>query len=70
MSKSTAHDWLKLKRVLVYIRSTLDIHRILGADSMLIILTWIHASYAVHDDTKSHMGRCMSFGVIMLIPKS
>ena len=28
------------------------------------------ASYAVHDDMKSHKGGCMTFGVGILIPKS
>ena len=39
MSKSTIQDCLKLKRELLYIKGTLDMHRILGVDSMLIFLT-------------------------------
>jgi len=40
VSKSTIQDWAKLKRVLLYIKGTLDMPRILGADSMLNLLTW------------------------------
>ena len=68
MSKSTIQDWLKLKRVLLYIKDTLDMHRVLGADSMLRLLTWVDASYVVHGDMKSHTGGRMSFGIGILMP--
>ena len=34
----------------------------LAADSLTELYTWVDASYAVHNDTKSHMGGAMSFG--------
>ena len=37
---------------------------------MMRLITWVDASYAVHDDIRSHTGGCMSFGIIALIPKS
>ena len=70
VSKSTIQDWVKLKRVLQYVKGTLDMPRILGADSMLRLSTWVDASYAVHDDMRSHTGGCMSFGTGALMPKS
>ena len=42
---------------------------ILGANSMMNLLTWVDTSYTVHDDMKSHIGDCMSFGVGILMPK-
>ena len=54
----------------MYIKGNLDMHKLLGADSMLSLLTWIDASYAAHDDMKSHTGGCMSFSVEILMLKS
>ena len=51
-------------------KGTLDMPRILGADSMLRLGTSVDASYAVHDDMRSHTGGCMSFGTGVLMPKS
>jgi hypothetical protein len=54
-------DWLKLKRVLEYLRRTLDAFLMLGADDLGIIRTWVDASYAVHEDMKSQSGGIVSF---------
>jgi hypothetical protein len=62
VSKSTEQDWLKLKRLLRYLNGTLDMPRIIGADSLTAFKTWVDAAYAVHDDMKSHTGGVMSFG--------
>ena len=70
VTKSTIQDWEKLKRVLRYIQGTIDMPRIIGADSMLNLVTWVDASYAVHNDIMSHTGGCMSFGTGALMPKS
>ena len=39
VTKSTIQDWEKLKRVLRYVQGTIDMPRILGADSMLNLVT-------------------------------
>ena len=70
MSKKIIKDWLKLKTVSLSIKVTLDMHRILSVYSILSLLTWVDTSYTVHNDTKSHMGECMSFDVGMPMPKS
>ena len=70
VSKSTEQDWAKLRRVLQYVKGTIDMPRILGADDMTRLLTWVDASYAVHPDMRSHTGGCMSFGTGVLMPKS
>jgi hypothetical protein len=62
VSKSTEQDWLKLKRLLRYLNETIDMPRIIGADSLTAFKTWVDAAYAVHDDMKSHTGGVMSFG--------
>jgi hypothetical protein len=70
VSKSTEEDWLKLKRLLRYINCTLDLPRIIAADSLNMFKTWVDAAYAVHNDMKSHTGGAMSFGLGVLNAKS
>ena len=55
-------DWIKLKRVLQYLRGTLDLKLTLGADNLEMMKSWVDVSYGVHDDCKSHTGGCASFG--------
>ena len=62
VSCSTEKDWLKLKRVLEYLKGTLDEFLTLGADDIRKMKTWVDASYAVHKDMKSHTGGVVSFG--------
>ncbi len=63
-------DWKKLKRVLQYLRGTMDDVMRLGADSLFEMKTWVDASYAVHPDMKSHTGGCISFGIGVLLAMS
>jgi hypothetical protein len=56
VSCSTEQDWSKLKRVLEYLNGTLDQFRVIGADDIFKLKTWVDASYAVHRDMKSHTG--------------
>ena len=70
VSKSTIQDWGKLKRTLQYIKGTLDMPRILGADSMLNMMTWVDVAYATHNNMRSHTGGCMSFGDGVIMSKS
>ena len=44
--------------------------RIFGSDSMMITITLVDASYAVHNGMRIHTGGCMFFGVGVLLPKS
>ena len=62
VSKSTSEDWRKLKRVLKFLKQTLHEKRVVGADNLLELFTWIDASYAVHPDARSHTGGVMSMG--------
>lgn len=70
VQKPTIEDWGKLKRVLCYIRGTIDLHLTLGADSLTKLQTWVDASYAIHNDRKSHTGGAMSFGRGVVCSKS
>jgi hypothetical protein len=43
-------DWMKLKRLLKYIRCTIFMPLVLRADSLNIVKWWVEASYATHGD--------------------
>ena len=62
VSCCTEEDWGKLKRLLRFLNQTIDDERIMGADDLLSLLTWIDVSYGVHTDMKGHTGGAMSFG--------
>ena len=55
-------DWNKLKRVLQYLRGTIDLVLTLGADDLLSMFAWVDVSYGVHNDCKSHTGGAISWG--------
>jgi len=60
------HDWLKLRRVLQYLRGTIDLCRTISMSSFYKMQIFVDASHAVHHDMRSHTGGCVSmgFGVI------
>jgi hypothetical protein len=47
-------DWIKLKRLLKYIRGTIYMPLALRADSLNIVKWWVDASYATHGDCRGH----------------
>jgi hypothetical protein len=55
-------DWLKLKRVLRYIRSTIYLPLILRADNLNVIKWWVDVSFTTHDNCRGHTGWTMSLG--------
>ena len=50
VSKSDIDDWKQLRRLLGYIRYTINDVRIIGAKSIDDLATWIDAAYAIHND--------------------
>ena len=63
VSKSTEKDWLKLWRILGFLKSTINDVRIIGARSLQEIYAWIDMAYGVHNiDMRSHTGGIMSLG--------
>ena len=71
VSRSTEADWLKLKRILGFLKSTIDDVRIIGESSLQELYTWIDTAYGVHDiDLKSHTGGVMSLGTGTVHQKS
>ena len=62
VSEPNTSDWEKLARLINYLHTTIDDDRIMGADSLDTLYTWIDAAYAVHPNMRSHTGGCMSMG--------
>ena len=62
VSKSTIQDWEKLRRLLVYLKNTKEMTRTIGADNLDVLHTWVDASYAIHEDMRSHTGGISSMG--------
>ena len=55
-------DWVKLKRVLQYVRRTINLSLILRVYILTVIKWWFDASYAAHPDMRGHTGATMSLG--------
>ena len=69
-SDPSEEDWKKLKRVLGFIKGTIDDKRRMGIDDMCNIVTMINASHAVHENMRSHTGGLVSLGIGILHGKS
>ena len=55
-------DYKKLGRVVKYLRQTPDLYLTLEADDLQVMKWWVDASFAVHNDMRSHTGATMSLG--------
>jgi hypothetical protein len=60
-------DWLKLKRLLRYIRITIYMPLIFRADSLNVIKWWVDALFSTHDNWRGHTRATMSLGKVSVI---
>ena len=70
VTKADKDDWKKLRRLISYIKNTMDLCLTLSAENMNVIKWWVDAAYAVRDDFKSQTGATMSFGRGTIMSKS
>ena len=63
VAKSDVDDWKKLRRVIGFLKRTIDELRIIGATSLTEIMSFIDSAYAVHENMRSHTGGLVSFGI-------
>ena len=63
-------DYKKLNRCINYLEGTQDLFLTLGTDGEGIIDWWVDASFAVHEDMRSHTGATMSMGRGGIVNKS
>ena len=62
VSSPTQQDYNKLTTVIKYIRGTIHLPLLIGWDESGV-LTWsVDASFAVHQDMRSHTGAALSMG--------
>jgi hypothetical protein len=45
-------EWVKMKRLLMYMKSTINMPLILRDDSLNVIKWWVDVSFATHDDCR------------------
>ena len=66
----TEQDWEKMQRLLKYLKGTETEYLTLGMNGIDILEIFIDASYAIHQDMKSHTGGMISMGRGAAISKS
>ncbi len=66
VSNPDVEDWKKLKRALCYVNQTIDDPRIIGADDLAELSTYVDASHAVHMDMRGHTGGVITMGTGVL----
>ena len=62
VSDPTHEDWLKLRRVLAFLKKPKNDVRVIGCDTLSDIFTWVDAAYAVYNNMWSQTGGLMSLG--------
>ena len=55
-------DWRKLNHLIDYLRSTIDLPLILGADNSGVLNWYLDASFAVHPNMRGHTGGGLTMG--------
>ena len=55
-------DWCKLRHLVEYLRSTIDLPLILGATSGGVLHWYVDASFAVHQNMRGHTGGGLTLG--------
>ena len=58
----TQTDWKKLVKMMKFLNATREDVLTLGAENLHVIKWYVDASFAVHEDYKSHTGAVMTFG--------
>ena len=66
MNACTEEDYDKLKRLIRYIVGTIGVMAHIGATNLLVLMHFVDAAYAVHDDYRSQTGGAttMGYGVV------
>ena len=70
LSKSTIEDWKKLRRLVSFLKGTINDKRIIGIISLENMYTWIDAAYDVYNDMRSQTGGVISLGWGIIHEKS
>jgi len=60
----TAEDETKLRRLCAYLQNTITLVLAFTPSTDLNIVSWVDASYAIHDDAKGHSGTLITVGCV------
>jgi hypothetical protein len=63
-------DWGKVKRLLEYLKGTLNMPLILSAGCLKLSQWWVDVVYVVHNDCQGPIRAGMSFGQVMVMSYS
>jgi hypothetical protein len=63
-------DWVKLRHLVEYMRSTVDLPLILGATSSGVLHWYVDAAFAVHPNMRGHSGGALMLGLGFAISSS
>ena len=69
VSKSDLDFWKKLRRVISFIKVTIDDKRIICTKSLSAIFIWVNTAHAVNPDMKSQTGGTMTMGIGVMYGK-
>ena len=61
--KSDTDHWKKLRRIIGFMKGTIDVLRIIGTIYLTEIMSFVDTAYAVHDNMRSHTGGLVTFGI-------
>ena len=53
-------DWKKLRRLIEYLKRTINLPLIFRSPGMNVLKLWVGMSYATHDDMQGHTRETMS----------
>ena len=70
VQEPTQQDWRKLLRVMKFLKETKDVVLTIEVENMANINWYLDASFAVHQDYKSHTGGTMNMGKGSILSKS
>jgi len=70
VKEPTIQDWQKLKRVLMYIRGTIDMPRIMSLKDFSTMDIYVDAAHAVHHDMRGQTGGCIQMGTGLIHARS
>ena len=61
-------DYKKLERINSYLKETVHLSFVIGADNNETLIWSIDSSFAVHSVCTSHTGACLTIGYWILLP--
>ena len=70
VKQPTKDDWHKFKRLMCFVKSTVEDVRVIGADNLLEMLVMIDSAHAVHNNLRGHTGGITTFGTGVIDQKS